>query len=507
MQKEIKKEIKRLSKRAFSKEAAKTSKRLKHKKKFERRTGTTGKTSSAKPPTSLENHFNPIYCARNANFISKTIWKKIVDFEYKPKPAINYKIPKATGGTRSIMAFSIPDTAVANIMLRKVRNRNLKRLSPSSYAYHPQKNVFDAILALRSYISDEKLFAVQIDFEKYFDSIPSAYLKNCIDDPSMLSITPHERAVFKEFLYHQYAETNDYKSKKFSRRVKGTPQGASVSLLLANMANHNLDLSLERCPGKFVRFADDIVALCNTYSEAQEIESCFVKHCANSGLIINEEKSPGVTIISRKKAEIRSYDHFDFLGYRLTNDGLSMPERVEKRIKSKISRLVHIYLIQHIEKHGFNPKRQGLKPNFDWELLGLITEIRKYLYGGLTEEDIFSFLDNGKRLPKMRGLMGFYAILDDSAALRRIDGWMVNSVKRAMKKRASILQKSFKIEGLTPTEKDLITGVWLSSSAWQGDNLPDSGLPSLVRGWRAARKYYFTFGLENVEAPEYFAYY
>jgi hypothetical protein len=46
------------------------------------------------------------------------------------------------------MAFSIPDAALANVVLRRARDRNLKRLSPSSFAYHPDKNVFDAIIAL-----------------------------------------------------------------------------------------------------------------------------------------------------------------------------------------------------------------------------------------------------------------------------------------------------------------------------------------------------------------------
>ena len=70
------------------------------------------------------------------------------------------------------MAFSIPDAALANVILRRARDRNLKRLSPSSFAYHPDKNVFDAIIALNSHDKKGKTFAVQIDFEKYFDSIP-----------------------------------------------------------------------------------------------------------------------------------------------------------------------------------------------------------------------------------------------------------------------------------------------------------------------------------------------
>ena len=40
-------------------------------------------------------------------------------------------------------------------------------------------------------------------------------------------------------------------------------------------------------------------------------------------------------------------------------------------------------------------------------------------------------------------------------------------------------------------------------AAWRGDDQPETRMPSLVRGWRAARKHFFTFGLEQVQAPKY----
>src|SRR5690606_6052993 len=140
----------------------------------------------------------------------KTIWHKILIGQYEPIPAINYQIPKPDGSKRGIMAFSIPDAALANVVMRRTRERNIKRLSSSSYAYHPNKNVFDAILALREFEYDGKLFAVQIDFEKYFDLIPTGYLIDKINDAEKVSLTPHERHVFGSFLRHQYAMYDNY---------------------------------------------------------------------------------------------------------------------------------------------------------------------------------------------------------------------------------------------------------------------------------------------------------
>lgn len=504
MQTAIKNEIKRLCARSFKKTSDTEEKDEEYQAKFVKRTGIAALPAALPPaPLASHRHFDPKYCARHANFLAKTIWHKILSNSCEPVPAKSFDIPKPKGGTRTIMAFSIPDSAVANIVLRRARDRNIKRLSHHSYAYHPHKNVFDAILALNGQFNEDKIFAVQIDFEKYFDNIPAGYLDKIVNDKNFLSLTPHERQVFRSFWHHRYIP--DGGSGTIKRRVKGTPQGSSVSLLLANVASHSLDLALETSPGKFVRFADDVTAVCHSYEDALKIERCFVDHCKVSGIKINEQKSPGLSIISRKTEEIKSYGYIDYLGYRFTKDGLTVPSHIEKRIKSKISRLVDIYLIRYPKKFGFNNNRVGFNPDYDWDLLGLITEIRKYLYGGLDEFQIRNFINNGNRLPIMRGLMGFYALIEQKNRLQALDGWLVDILLRGMKARASVLSVQYNAQGLLPNKPLLISGDWLNLDAWDiSSNYPERSLPSFVRGWRAARKHYFTFGLEDVQPPNYY---
>lgn len=505
MQNALKAEIKRLCLRAKRRRLAENRKAREYRDKFEKRTGlAAGVPSSSKTLVFPHRHFDPAYCARNANFLAKTIWHKVLDEVYQPKPALHFLVPKPSGGTRDIMTFTIPDAAVANIVLRRTRDRNLKRISPFSYAYHPDRDVFDAILALKGFITEQRFFAVQIDFEKYFDTIPSSYLSACIDDPERISLTPHERTVLKEFMNHQYADATAYAAGMFKRRHIGTPQGSSISLLLANLANKDLDRALERRSGRFVRYADDVVALCSTYAEAEEIEATFVEHCRTSGLTINERKSPGIAIIGKAEAELRSFLSFDYLGYRFTKEGLKVPDRVRSRIMRKLSRLIQIYLIQYPERYGFNRTRcRVTRQPYDWDLLGLVLEIRGYLYGGLEEIEVSEFLKKGVKLRRMRGLMGFYALLEDRETLKQLDTWLVVQLRLAMRKRARILKCKYLRRGLEPTAEQLILGTWLDKRAWSGAACPDARLPSFVRGWRAARKYYFTFGLEDVEPPSY----
>lgn len=272
------------------------------------------------------------------------------------------------------------------------------------------------------------------------------------------------------------------------------------------MANHELDVALSASTGRFVRFADDVVALCSRYEDAQALERCFIAHCDKSGLRINFQKSPGVAIISDRSQELRTYRHFDYLGYRFKERSLSIPEKVSNRIKNRISRLVHIYLLQYLE-YGYKAGRASAGPlRYDWDLLGLIYEVRKSLYGGLTEAELAQFVQYGKRLPKMRGLMGFYCLIDDPVDLRALDGWLLSVVRRAMVARNLLLAKKYGCACPKPSNSGLANGTWLDVSAWRGNELPETRMPSFVRGWRAARKHYFTFGLEQVQSPGYSLY-
>lgn len=505
MRNAIRAEIKRLSYRAFRKAKKQHETDEKYRKQFIKRTGIAAGLPTKPPPTPKSRHFDPAYCARNANFLSNVIWHKVLEKTYEPQPAIRHAIPKPDGSIRHVMAFTIPDAALANVILRRTRDRNKKRLSPSSYAYHPDKNVFDAIISLQEFQPESKLFAVQIDFEKYFDNIPAWYLKEKISDASLVSLTPHERYIFTRFIHHRFADADNYTSGVYKRKHIGTPQGSSISLFLANLANHELDTALASAAGKFVRFADDVVALCDNYAQAQDLERCFAMHCRKSGLIINEKKSPGIAIIAPKTAEIRTYASFDYLGYRMTESRLTVPEKTETRVRSKISRLINLYLIYYLE-YGFNPNRTGAKPVFDWDLLGLIYELRNYIYGGLSEQNLSEFIDNGRKLPKMKGLMGFYCLIDDPTPLRQLDGWLLSSIRRATVKRDQILSSKYGAHCPTPNNKALAIGTWLDMAAWRIGEHPDARVPSLMRGWRAARKHFFTFGIEDVQPPGYGGY-
>ena len=539
MQNELKEEILRLCRRRARLEEAKVRQRKHIVDKLSKRSGKKFVLNITKK-SHVHVHFSPAYCARNASFLARSIWHSIQNKEYKPLPAIRHRIKKLDGGHRNVMQFSIPDAALSNIVLKKVTARNLKRFSSNSYAYRRDRNLFDAVLALRSSMQSKQIYMIRIDFKNYFDSISTDFLREIISNKNIISITRHERFIIRQFLNHEFKFQDEYDSGSTKKRSKGTPQGLSLSGLLANLGCHELDLALERKAGRFVRYADDIVALCSSFAEAEEIEATIHTYCARSGISVNESKSSKITVI-RKNLPIRDTSYadvnrntdqtktiqqndryhnsialraqtgFDYLGYRFSTDGLSIPAVKLKKIEQDFSRLIHLQLIHYIRnKKGFNKKRCNIKPHrFDWDILGMIGSLRAYLYGGLDEVDVRAFVESGKKLSKMKGLMGFYALIDAEDQLLYLDKRLRSCVIKATTERFRILKSDYNWEGLRPTIKELLDGTWMDKKAWKTfDNsdtteLIDLRLPSFVRGWRAARKHYFTYGLDEVQPPSY----
>ena len=93
------------------------------------------------------------------------------------------------------------------------------------------------------------------------------------------------------------------------RPTAGTPQGAVISPLLANLYLHPLDLLMEQSGRRMVRYADDFVILCRTQAEAQAALRDVAAWVAQNGLILHPDK----TRIADSQLPGQG---FDFLGYR-----------------------------------------------------------------------------------------------------------------------------------------------------------------------------------------------
>jgi RNA-directed DNA polymerase len=419
-------EIERKARSILAKQRRENAGAQKYAARFTKRTGVPSTAAPYKQPPywSYDNQFDPIYCISRARFLAKRIWSKIQSGLYEPKPAILFEIPKPEGGTRGIMLFSIPDAAVANVFHRRLTMRNKGLFSSYSFAYRPDRNIFEAIIHLQRMLQPSKTYILKYDYSKYFDTIDHTYLDKLISRQSFI-MTSAERTVISAFLRHKYSTYPSWQTNKHATRSLGVPQGSSLSLFLSNIAAHDLDMTLERTSGSFVRFADDVIAVAHSYSAARDIELEFRAHCERSGVKINFEKSSGISILqSRKSDDERSFfldaddggdlkkvTYVDFLGHRVASAEVDLTDRAIKRIKRKISRIIYIHLLLY-PRQGLPiaPSRLGA-PHTDWDLVTCLNEVRKYIYGGLREKSLQRFVEDDVKLPFVRGVMAFYPLV------------------------------------------------------------------------------------------------
>ena len=220
-------------------------------------------------------------------------------------------------------------------------------------------------------------------------------------------------------------------------RDRGIPQGSSLSLFLANLVCWKLDKSLEKAGLKFARYADDTVIWSPDYSAICESFNIVDSFSRDAKVPINLKKSDGISLLSKDglAAEIASKPSFNFLGYAIGVDRVSVRDRTVRRIKKQVSYLLYKNLIQPLKER---PLRGLIIPANDRDraLLTAMLQILRYLYGGLLHRDLVAYIKGSRRSLHFKGVMSFYPLLNDIAQLRELDGWLVSTVDRCVRARS-----------------------------------------------------------------------
>ena len=374
--------------------------------------------------------FDPFYVNKHKRQIAHSIAKKIKQRTYSPNAPEVMVIPKPSGETRNVTIYQIPDAAVSRLIYNQLLRKNKHRFSSFSYAYRNDRNVHFAIQDISVELAQtSRVFVAEFDFSKFFDSIDHKYLYDQFDQNGFL-ISNEEKQVIKAFLGDR------------GRNV-GIPQGTSISLFLANLVCWQLDKGLERSGLQFARYADDTVIWSHDYhkiSTAYDIINDFSK---NAGVAINAKKSDGISLLCRKDmpSEIASRkEEIEFLGYAISVDHVSIKRSSVNKIKRQITYILYKHLIQPL--HGSKLVALDIPANDkDKHLLSAILEIRRYLYGNLTDQMIASYLNGSSNRIFFKGMMSFYPLINNEAQLKDLDGWLVTAIFKAIRIRSKLLRK------------------------------------------------------------------
>lgn len=389
--------------------------------------------------------FNPYLVRSRRTNIAHSVTKALKAGSYTPRPPFTFLVPKTGGGDRQVSTFQIADELVSLNVHRSLLKKNFPLLSSRAYAYRYDRGPHDAISYMSSeFTRSKRLFVAEYDFRQFFDTVSHEFIFDRLDDSSM-KVTSLEKNIIRNFLQTPILEPRQYGPTASSKpRTKGIPQGTSLSLFLANLAASELDRTLELLGVGFVRFADDTLIWSSSYERICQAVAALYEASARIGSEINEDKSHGIRILtssSARSVEMSSAAHVDFLGHRLDLHSISMKDASVKKIKNRIKELVYTNLLLEPSKGTQNPGRLT-GTNVDRDYLTLIFQLRRYLYGSLSEADLRKFRSGSIPKIKFEGVMSYFPLVNNREELTKLDGWIVTTIWLALRKRARLLKNA-----------------------------------------------------------------